>query len=366
MADEQENQEATQNKRTPEEIEKQVADVLGDVEEPVVEQEEPEQPAEEFQEEPAEQSSEEPVERPSEEPTEEPTPEKPVYNPAWDILKKKLSTEENPYELPENIVNRKKPDGTDLTPEEEFDELVDHIVSNVEIEEQDPFIARYKAEKAKVDFNFDEFVKNFRQESDVFSLPSKDYLFNKMKKEVEAKKADWTDDEITEFLESKNKVELDLMANQAKEVDRKAMAQGASAKQKQYEAEAKQKREAATKDLNTKIASQASVLIKDMMNESSIGGIPHGQADIDEFAPYFNELVSINPATGRPKLNDLFNDDKTLYRALYMLYKADKGALTDFKESYKQEVLNKTGLGKRTEGGTQRTVRVPKPDDFVS
>ncbi len=350
--------------RSPEEIEMQVANILGEVDDAPIDDQSTEESTEEFDMNQSEGNDSTSHTQQQEQQLDQ--EQVPSYNPVWDVLKKKLSTEENPYELPEHIVKRKKPDGSELTTEEEFEELVSHIVANVEIDEPDPFVAKYKAEKTKENFSLEEFIKQYHQETNVFSLPSKDYLFNKMKHQVANKKADWTDQEITEYLESKNKVELDLMANQAKEADKIALSRAAKANQQQYEVESKNKRQEAINNLNTQISSQANLLLKDMMNESSIGGIPHGQADIDEFAPYFNELVSINPATGKPKLNELLNNDKTLYRALYMLYKADKGAITDFKESYKQDVLNKTGLGKRTEGGTQRTVRVPKPEDFVS
>lgn len=344
--------------RTPQEIEAQVANILGDVQEVIAEAPEVETEQDYDVDEPAPAPAPEVVVE-----TEDVTPK---HNPAWNILKKKLSTDNNPYELPSHIVSRKKADGTDLTEDEEFDELVSHIIANVEQEENDPFVAKYKAEAAKEGFNLNEFIKTYHNETDIFSLPSKDYLFSKMKQQVVAKKADWTDEEIETYLASKNRIELDMLANQAKASDKNAYAQQSKIQQEKTMQENRVKQDLAVKDLNTKIASQASVLMSKMVNESSIGGIPHGQAEVDEFAPYFNDLVSINPATGKPKLNELLDNDETLYRALYLLYNADKGKLTDFKERYKQEILEKTSLGKRTEGGTQRTVRVPKPDDFVS
>jgi hypothetical protein len=314
-------------------------------------------------------SEETPTETPAQETSSEGVQESPDAfspNPAWNILQEKLSTPEAKYELPEYILKGQDAEGNPLTPEKEFDYLVDSIARNIEVEDEDPFIAMYKAEKVKEGFNYDDFVKSYRSQTDILNLPSKEFMTEYLKMDSEQNKRGWTDDDISEFLEGKNKIELDTMAEGAKENMQGMLKAQASTKQAEAIKQRQEKAARVIEDYNKNIDVSVGNLVNEMSKVSKIGGLPHGQADIDEFLPIFKEQVRLNPATGAPNIKELFNDDKVLYETLYLLHKMKQGAFTDINEKAKQEVLQKTGLQKRQEGGTGKTVKVPKSDDYVT
>lgn len=330
--------------QTPEVIEQTIANVLADTE-----------PAE-IQPEPVAEQIPEPV-------VEKVTEPSASYDPMWDIFKSKVSSDEYKYEIPDLLKTGKE--GKPLTKEEEFDLLVDNIIKHVEIQDDDPFIAAYKAEKAKPDFDQNKFFESYKSEADIFELPSKEYLTTVFKRQAEDEKNGWTDDDINQYLGTKSKIELDMMASQHKQQNKAAMIEQARQREKENYQKNKEAIDQRVKDVNMRISSDADKLISKMITESSIGGVPHGQADIEEFTPFFKSMVSIDPATGKPPITQLLSNDETLYKAMYLLFKADKGAITDYKEKFKQDILNKTGLSKRVEGGTQRTVKVPTTEDYV-
>lgn len=343
--EQQQQQQQQQQPKTPEQIEREISSTLGGGESG-----NPDPPMEHV--EPA--------------PTEEPKAETPKYNPLWDSLRKKLGTEENPYNLPEHILSGKKKDGSALTPDDEFEEIVEHIASNIQIEEDDPFVVAYKAEKEKPDFNMDNFVKDFRAKTNILELSSKEFMTEFLKLQAETNKTGWTDEDIDAYISKKTKIELDMEAQQGKVAYKNYLTANLTEEQKVNQQKAETARIQKINDINTAQLSRVDALVTNMSKMQTIGGIPHGQTDIDEFLPFFKEMVTLNPATGKPKITELLKKDETLYRTLYIASKLDKGALTDVKEAAKREILEKTDLQKRIEGGAQKTTKSPKSDDFVS
>ena len=235
----------------------------------------------------------------------------------------------------------------------------------------DPFIKEYiQAKENGID------SKTFLQQQDAINriqdMPSRDFLIEDLLKEngkTEENPNGWERKDVEEYVDQMSRIDIDLKAKERKENIFNEV------KQANSEYLDKQKlliKEESEKVNSTTIKETVDKLFNDMAGQTNIGGIPHTKEDQEAFKKMFTDTVSINPETGFPRTRELFNDDKVLYEVLYLynkLHSKGEGSLrnflSSFKEEYKQEILDKTRLSPRTQGGQYQTVTVPNPGDFI-
>jgi len=239
----------------------------------------------------------------------------------------------------------------------------------------DSFIANYlqakkKAKDENVDFSTESFVKDFNDRSSIVKLPSRDYMFQQLKIEngkSETNPDGFSDDDINKHLNSLDPIELKRRADASKkewiekEKVRNEQLMGAVTK---VSVEDIQK-------FNGKMREAVNPLLKLYESVETIGGLPHGKSEREEFSKVFSSLMEVNPETTKTRLQEYLNDDKILYEALFLHWAADKNRidtyLSKFKEEYKAKILKQTGLA-GDGGGAGGGINIPrgqKPDDYL-
>ena len=229
----------------------------------------------------------------------------------------------------------------------------------------DPFISEYLQASKQEGFSREKFLESYGEKFAMLNLPNKDFLM----KVYEAKNGKseenpngWTKEDIETYLNKMSRIEIDEKAEAMKNSYRDSISKPTVDK------------EAFTKRVNTAntaITDRVKKLSAIMSKEEDIGGIPHTKEDNEKFTEFFTAVSKVNPETGKTAIQAMLNDDKILYKAMYLLWKAEgteeniKSWISDFKESYKADVLNKAGVNQRRSGGNTRQVSVMKADDFV-
>jgi hypothetical protein len=278
-------------------------------------------------------------------------------NPIITTFAERLKLKGIDVEVPEEL---NKPDAN---PEEVINFIERQLEENVAY--SDPFINEYVNASKQEGFSREKFLQQYNHKVSLLNLPSKDFLYNYFKSQngkSEQNPDGWTDEEINTHLSKLTRIELDTQAGQLKsklkesifkpKVDPEALAK---------------KAEIANKALSKRV----NTLFDVMSQEKEFGGIPHTEEDAKNFKEFFSAISTINPKTGRPILSTMLNDDKVLYKAMYLLWKAEgtekniKAWLSDFKEGYKEDVLNRTRVNQRRDSGNARQVTVMKPEDYV-
>jgi hypothetical protein len=236
---------------------------------------------------------------------------------------------------------------------------------------EDPFINSYlKAKEQGIEP--ESFLEQRNIVNSIKEMSSKDFLIQDLKREngvTEERPNGWSDDDISDYVENMNRIELDQVANKRKDgIYSQLDIENENYKSQQLE-KIKSESIAANKGpINDTITK----LFSDRASQKDIGGIPHTAEDQEDFKKMFTDVVSLNPETGYPRTRELFNDDKVLYDMLYLYHKANqkgngglKNFISTFKEEYKQEILDKTRLSPREQGGSNQMVSIPEAGDFV-
>lgn len=143
--------------------------------------------------------------------------------PIWDVLKAELSDEENPYELPEEIVTGKNKDGKVLTVKDQFDKLREIITENTDFTDGDTFLAEYLEAKGKGK-TADDFLKSKTVALDYANMTVEQKALESLKdirdskatkyKDKDGKwKEGWTDDDLQAEVENMKPIELEREAD---------------------------------------------------------------------------------------------------------------------------------------------------------
>ena len=281
-------------------------------------------------------------------------------------LKKKLGTAEKPYEPPASLVSGKKEDGTELKPEEVLDILHQEITKTIQPkpgpEDDDDFVAEYKAAKKGTGFNREEFLRAKTQASGFNDLPDDEVLFLGTKAQVGDK---MTEDQIRDYVKNMDPVDRITRAKVIRDAVAGAQAKKLADEQAANKTKADQllaqKRAADTVTLDA--------LYKKIATVDNISGLPHGKAEQETFQAAFRDLYDIDPETGNRRYEKLFEDPETLYNALLFVSMHKNGDvmkhLSSWKESYKTSTFEKLGLGQRASDGTVIERRAATPEDFL-
>jgi len=259
---------------------------------------------------------------------------------------------------------------SEMNDQDRFQYMKSNMSPNV-VESDDPFINSYLKAKEQ-GITPESFLEQRNIVEQVKAMTSKDFLIQDLKREngaTEEKPNGWSDDDISEYVDKMNRIELDQVANKRKE----SIYSQVDSENEGYKARQIETIKANSIEANDgPIKNTIEKLFTDMTSRKDIGGIPHTAEDQSEFKKMFTDVVSLNPETGYPRTRELFNDDKVLYDMLYLYHKANqkgngglKNFISTFKEDYKQEILDKTRLAPREVGGSNQQVKLPESGDFV-
>lgn len=285
------------------------------------------------------------------------TPETVEYNPVIDQMRSTFAQQGIEVEIPKEF------QGTEVPADKVYQFINDTLQKQQQ--SSDPLISQWN--KAKTDgLDVNQFIQQKVEQQQLLGLEPKEFLTRLYKArngKTEQNPTGYTDEAIQEHLNKMSPIEVDEQATAYKaqlgETFNKPTTQSQSPEIIAQQAEVSNKE---AEKITTK-------LFTDMSQRSEIGGIPHGQADIDDFKPVFTDMVMKNPETGKTRVQELLSDDKILYDVLYAYHKMSSGGLktylSQFKESYKAEILDKTGLKPNVTSGSTYTISVPKPEDFA-
>ncbi|MBN2617261.1 MAG: hypothetical protein JXR64_02990 [Spirochaetales bacterium] len=293
-----------------------------------------------------------------------------IPNPIWNVLSSRLSTETNPYELPDPIKKGKIDENTALTPEQEFDLITKIIQENTRIPElEDEDVRNLIAAKRAEDFSMDSFMKQYSTQTEMSSLSDYDYMFKVIKEESgksEDRPNGFTDEDITEYLSTQNKISL----RKERENKDKAIKQ----QREEYLQTAEARRIQKLKDeIKEKEIVEAPVLeqtIDHFIKNPKINGIEFGESEIKDAAEEFR-LLNKYDENGHKPLFDIFMDNNNLFSA-YMFLRNNgelvKQIFSSVKSDAAKNILDRTGLkpadANKSFGGTAS--KIPTPEDFLN
>lgn len=286
-------------------------------------------------------------------------PEAKPYNPMWDLFAKAVSTEDNPYKLPDPVLTRKMGE-QELTAEQEFDLLVNSIKDHLyDPLENDPFVRNYVQAKNTEGFDRNKWLSEQAQSRNVLDLSNKDFMRKKMVKDMgisENNPDGLSEEQINNYLDKLEETGmLDVQAIQEKRLYRQEL-ERADLIDREALTAAKQK------ELNTFKANTEKVvtnLIEKKKAQDEILGLKVSEAEKSEFNEFFKQIVM--PSEKGRALDQILNDDNVLYDLLYPYWKNSKGMkdyTTSIKESVKQQMKEKLGLEPNISG--QQATVAPK------
>ena len=284
-------------------------------------------------------------------------PETPKVNPFINTFQQDMKLNGLDIEVPDEL----------KTPDADPQKVIGFMENKLQekIASKDPFISEYLKAKEMDGFTPEKFIENYSKKVELINLPSKDllkrlYLMKNGK--TEENPNGWEVEDVDNYLSKMSRIEID---EQAENLRKQLKTDLFNTK---VDPEIKKQR---INTVNKAVEEKINTLKEIMGKEESIGGIPHTKEDAEEFAQFFTDISKTDPETGTNKLSVLINDDKVLYKALYLLWKAEsndnniKNYISDFKENYKKEVLDKTRVNPRQESGSSRNIQVLKPEDYV-
>jgi len=266
------------------------------------------------------------------------------------------------FTLPENF--------STMSPQEQYDFFKQNVTSGVTSSTDDPFVQSYNKAKEQ-GLNSEEFIRQQMLAETVKAMPSRDFLIQSLIQEngkTEENPNGWTREDVESYVDNMNPIDRDTKANERKN----QLYQNIDLENEKHQAKLSENiRVEAEKANATTVKQTVDALFAKKASATDIGGIPHTPQEQEAFKQIFTDAVEINPETGYSRTRELFSDDEVLYDTLFIYHKLKqsegglKNFLSNFKEEYKQELLDKTRLAPRKQDGSLHTVAVPKPEDFA-
>ena len=274
----------------------------------------------------------------------------------WDDVSRKYGTEETPFELPEQIKTGKLEEG-----KTEIDYLIDVIgqktkgekPSGLSAETEDLLIQDYLAAKGTDNFNEIDWLKSKTQQVDVLNLPSNKFIefyLTQTNGVTEENPNGYTKEDITSYIEGKNKIDLDREAvgykqnyTQYLEDYRKQQTAGNQVKHKE-EFETAEK-------ANTTIITDYFTKNK---TDRSFYGVEFSESEYTQLENDALGLLKRNPETGINKLTERLQSDDFVLKILPLLLLGEekfKAKISGMKEDLKTSIEKKLGIVPRDTGG---------------
>ena len=290
--------------------------------------------------------------------------------PVWDYVKSRINVIDPNWDIPNEVKTGKAADGTQLTPEQINDFLVNTIIEHTDTGEQtldDPFMKEYVDAKSQSDFDLNKWLGDrsskmsfMDQAPDVFM---KNYLKANYGK-TEKNPSGWDDSKIEEYVENmKNHGTIELDAMRYKREVQQALDKQSLKDNEQRQRQREFEYEESEKKRSTTIES----LIEKKKSQKDVWGIEMGEAKKKQFETDLVKMLAIDKETGTHSIHDAMMNDETLYDIAYMLWLKDKGMrsyITGIKEAAKDDVFAKTDLKPERVEGRITTPTAINPELF--
>jgi hypothetical protein len=287
------------------------------------------------------------------------------YNPIWDYMAERARLAGSEYQPPEFVKTRVKPDGTELTPQEEYDILLSEIATSARAPVNDPFIEDYVQAKEDPEFDLSQWIESRVSKRSILEADDAAFMKHYLK-EVHGKSDDrpygLTEEAIEETIKKMdNSGILTVEAIKGRDSYRKMLEQADHA-ERELRLSQQQERQAVIQANQQKLISE---LYQRKLAQKDIYGMPLSEAQKREFQDFFQQIMSLDPQSGVPKLHQYLSNDDALYDAVFLMYLRDKG-MRDFvsgvKEEVKQNYIDKLDI--RPKDVYQRTPVEPTPVDL--
>lgn len=267
----------------------------------------------------------------------------------YNELSERLSNGDNKFELPEELKTGKTKEGKELSTKEKFDSLLKIIYDNTNFDaDDDEFTSAYKAEKAsKGDkFSMDEFIQKHNDRINIMKADNPTFMTKWLQSQTkEDGSRKHSDQDITDYINKLNPIELEEKVSQLKSSIQKANSELANKNMGANKEEAERK----FNEWDTRRKEEVNKVINSAKSWKDIGGIQLAEGDIETFSPVFEKMTSYNPQTGNLYMEDyLQSNNDNVFKALYLMHLADTGGMmkymSDLKEDVKSKILSKTGI----------------------
>jgi len=241
---------------------------------------------------------------------------KPVYKSMWDRVEK------DGVEIPAEFKEGKFKDEN-----EEWDDLVQTIISNVETEQPafDPFVENYL--KVPVE-NREAYIEAYNNSKAFFNLDAdnglKAYYQSELKPGTQERK--WEDKDIDKHLESLSPIQKEKDWNIVKE---KAQSQFNEAYNKGSEQQTQDKA-VWIENKNKKNLELAKTVSANIDQMKDFGGVTLTDDIKNNAKRNFYTLTQLDPATGKPHILNLLNDNKKLMKMILAATVFDNGGIQEY------------------------------------
>ena len=274
--------------------------------------------------------------------------------PLWEQLKSKLSTDERPWDIPDEIKEGKFGEG-----KTELDVLIDHIYANTDFSSiaptiDDPFVQDYLEAKAKENFSRDEWLRSQAGKANIFELKGKEFLteyYKQYRGKTETNPDGYTDEDINIYLSGKNRIEID----KEEDVLRKHLKESRAVEEAKNMEAIKQRDVEAFNTQEKTNQSKIKDFIKTNEFTKDFFGIELSEAERTQFFKDLPGLFARDPKTRMSKMDSLLQSESDILKLSALVWKGEnaiKSHISNIKESVKSEVESKLGVTSRIDGGS--------------
>ena len=283
----------------------------------------------------------------------------PVPSGLGDVFLNDIKQTKEDFTLPENF--------NTMNDQDKYSFIKDTI-SGSRPQSDDPFLDAY-AQAKEQGLSPQDFMQQQNLIETIKGLPDERFLVEDLLRQngkSEANPSGWTRETVEEYVGNMNEVDRFQKAKERRD----GYLQEVDTQNAQHQEKVRTKiREQADIANTGQVKETVDTLFSKMASLKDIGGIPHTPDEQAAFKQMFTDAVSINPETGYSRTREIFSNDEVLYKVLYAYSKMNDGSfqkdLSKFKEEYKQDILDKTGLAPRQQGGNFQNVAIPESKDFV-
>ena len=239
--------------------------------------------------------------------------------------------EVNPdFQLPIELREGKKADGTPLTKAEMHKLRLNLILENTQLDlEEDEFVRQYAQAKAN-GINANQFVTDYSRRVNVLNMPSKDFIESYYRGMMKGDgQRQYDDAAIQKFIESKSDIELDQIANQMK---------GEYAKQMAGKITQEQGRQ--IEQINQKNAKIVEAYTEKLKTENSIFGIDLPEAEKTEVITAVQKMF-VKDKTGTSEFDRIMQNDQIVLQIAPILHLLNTGKLQGLVSTMKETIKAK-------------------------
>lgn len=277
------------------------------------------------------------------------------YNPIWDQYATKFNSEDNPFQIPEEVKTGKLPEN--MTEMDMFlSSAIKHLNPTREVIESLPDTLKdYLVASSQENFDERKWLEERLNTNDIMKMPNEDLMFNHLKSlngKSETNPDGWDEEAITKQVDAmKNSGVLDLQAIAIKK-QIQAEQNSASANKLQELDKIEQSR---IEKFRSEQKTIADTTLQKNQHLDDFFGIKFSQAELAQFHKDFPKMVDIDPKERVHTIHKWLQSDENVYKVAALIWKGDQGVrdyISGMKEAVKQQVLDKTGIMPKEKTGT--------------